>query len=440
MTLRMGAGCQRRGLDRSDYEEIVMKNNLARMGEGGRTGTGDEVGRLEAVDALGILDTPREPAYDRIVRLVRATFNCDMALISILDAHRQWYKAIEGADIDEVPVQETFCRRTVSMEGPLVVEDATKDPQFKDNPYVTAENGVRFYAGIPLKTKKGFSIGTLCAVDSEPRQFRESDLQLLDDLASVVVEQMELREQAMTDELTGALSRRAFRTEGGRLAVLSNRHRHPLAVVCFDLDHFKSINDSYGHAAGDEVLRRVAEVVQNRMRKSDLFARLGGEEFAVLLPETDRRGALDVAEALRRDISLLRFDFEGKTVNVTASLGIANFDITTNDLETLLQRADAALYQSKNDGRNRTTAWGSGDVSVKSARRRVLKGGKVSFRDGGASIDCTVRTLGPEGAGLDMISTVDVPNAFRLLIRADGFDASCRVTSRTRTHLEVEFV
>ena len=416
-----------------------MNGNLARNGEGGSGTTRDEAGRLEAVAALDILDTPREPAYDRIVRLVRATFNCDMALISVLDAHRQWYKAIEGAEIDEVPVQETFCRRTIAGEGPMIVEDATLHPLFKDNPYVTAENGVRFYAGIPLKTRKGFSIGTLCAVDSQPRQFRESDLQLLDDLATVVVEQMELREQAMTDELTGALSRRAFRAEGERLAALANRHRHPLSVICFDLDHFKSINDSYGHAAGDEVLRAVAEAVQKRMRKSDLFARLGGEEFAVLLPETDRRGALDVAEILRRDISLLRFGFGARTVNVTASIGVANFDITTQDLDTLLQRADAALYQSKTDGRNRSTAWGSGDVSIARARRRVLKGGKISFRDGAASIDCTVRTLGHEGAGLDAISTADIPDEFRLIIRSDGLDASCRVTARTRTHLDVEF-
>lgn len=417
-----------------------MTDNLTRNGEGGHREIRDEAKRLEALDSLGILDTPREPAYDRIVRLVRASFDCDMALISVLDAHRQWYKAIEGADMDEVPVQDTFCRRTINMEGPLVVEDAAQHPSFKNNPYVTAENGVRFYAGIPLKTKNGFSVGTLCAVDSEPRVLREGDLQLLEDLATIVVEQMELREQAMTDDLTGALSRRAFRSEGSRLAALASRHRHPLPVICFDLDHFKAINDTYGHAAGDEVLQKVSETVQNRMRRSDVFARLGGEEFAILLPETEQRGAMEVAEAVRRDISALRFEFGGKTINVTASFGVACYHGEASDLDTLLQRADAALYQSKKDGRNRITAWGDGDVSAKAARRRVLKGGKISFNRGNASIDCTVRTLGQEGAGLDMIATTDVPNEFRLLIKADGLDARCEVTSRTRTHLEVEFV
>lgn len=243
----------------------------------------------------------------------------------------------------------------------------------------------------------------------------------------------------MVDELTGALTRRAFREQANRLSALSVRHHHPLAAICFDLDHFKSVNDTFGHAAGDEVLKRVAATVQARIRKSDVFARTGGEEFAVLLPETDRSGALEVAEKVRKDISALRFEFEGETVGVTSSFGVATLKPSEEDLETMLRRADAALYQAKSDGRNRCIAYGESEVTVKASRRRVLKAGKVSFNNGGSSIDCTVRTLGAEGAGMDLISTADVPNDFRLIIRSDGFDASCRVTQRTRTHLEVEF-
>ena len=416
-----------------------MAVDPARTAEGGSESDRQEARRLEAVDALGILDTPREESYDRIVRLIRAVFNVDMALVSVIDAHRQWHKASEGVDAAEAPLQETFCRHTLKLDGPLIVPDATKDPRFANNPHVTAEAGIRFYAGVPLTTRKGFSIGTLCAIDSQPRAFKASDVQMLTDLAALVVDQLELREQAMTDEMTGALSRRAFREEGSRMAALAGRHRHNLTAICFDLDHFKSINDTYGHAAGDQVLRTVAKTVRLRMRKSDLFARLGGEEFAALLPETDRKGAMEAAEKLRRDISALRFEFGGKTVGVTASFGIAALDLSTNDLETLMVRADAALYKAKNDGRNRCVAWGTENVSVKAARRRVLKAGKVSFNNGGSSIDCTVRTLGEEGAGMDLISTADVPNEFRLIIRSDGLDASCRVTARTRTHLDVEF-
>ncbi|RIJ13848.1 sensor domain-containing diguanylate cyclase [Henriciella mobilis] len=416
-----------------------MSVSSARTVEGGNSDQRWEAHRLEAVAALDILDTSPEKPFDRIARLVKAALDVDTALISFIDAHRQWHKANVGMDDQQIPLQETLCRHVVKYGGPLIVQDARQDPRFAKSRLVTAEHGLRFYAGIPLKTRDGFVVGTLCAIDREPRQFPARDLDLLQDFADLVVDQLELRERAMTDELTGALSRRALYDEGGRLAALTSRHRHNLTAIAFDLDHFKSINDNYGHAAGDEVLRRVAKTVKLLVRKSDIFARVGGEEFTILLPETDRQGAAEAAEKLRKDISALRFEFDGTTVGVTASLGVAAFDASTGDIETLLTRADAALYKAKNDGRNRYAVWGTGDISVRSARRRVLKAGKVSFNNGGSSIDCTVRTLGQEGAGMDLISTADVPDEFRLIIRSDGLDASCRVTSRTRTHIEVEF-
>lgn len=398
-----------------------------------------EARRLKALQALEILDSPREEAYDRIVRLMRAIFGVDTAIISVIDAHRQWYKASEGIGQTEAALHETFCRHTIAQDGPLVVPDASLDPRFADNPYVKGDAGVRFYAGFPLKTKRGYSIGTLCAVDHEPRPFTDEEVQILEDLAAIVIDQMELRERAMTDELTGILTRRAFKEEGERLAALANRHKHNLTAICFDLDHFKKINDTYGHAVGDEVLRRVSEACRSHVRKSDVFGRLGGEEFAILLPETDRKGGLEVAEKLRRDISLLRFDVGDQTIGVTASLGVAAFDLSTKDLDMLLVRGDTALYQAKHEGRNRVMAWGSGDIQATSPRRRVLKAGKVSFNNGGSTIDCTVRSLGDAGAGMDLISTADVPNEFRLIIKSDGLDTSCKVTARTRTHIEVEF-
>lgn len=415
-----------------------MAVSSARKVEGGGS-EHREARRLEAVQALDILDTPHEEPYDRIVRLVRTIFNVDIAFIAIIDAHRQWYKAVSGMEGEEVPLNETFCLHTLNKNEMMVIPDASKDPAFAENPFVTGESKIRFYAGVPLKTRNGFAVGTLCAVDTTPRNFSAQDVQVLQDLADIVVDQMELRTRARTDELTGILSRGAFRYESERMAALAQRHRHDLSAICFDLDHFKEINDTFGHAAGDEVLKAVAKAVSARMRKSDLFARTGGEEFTILLPETGRQGAMEVAEKLRRDIASLRLEFGGKPLRVTASFGIAGFAVAAKDLDTLLANADAALYRAKHAGRNRCEAWGGETIPVKAARRRVLKTGKISFNHGSSSIDCTVRTLGEQGAGLSLISTVDVPNEFRLLIQSDGLDASCKVTSRTRTHLEVEF-
>ena len=399
----------------------------------------NEADRLRAVRNLGILDTSSERSYDRIVDIVRKVFSVDIAAISILDGHRLWLKSSTGTDVAEADRRDTFSQFTIDHDTPFVITDARSDARFSDNPYVDGPPYVRSYAGVPIKSANGHNVGAICAVDTKPRNFGTRHLDLLQDLSGIVGNLLSLRERAMTDELTGALTRRAFREQSGRLAALAIRHRHNLATVCFDLDHFKSINDTYGHAAGDEVLQSVCRAVELRVRRSDVFARVGGEEFALLLPETDRNGALEVAEKIRKDIRALRFEFDGKTVGVTSSFGVAVFKPASEDFNTFMRRADAALYQAKSEGRNRCIAFGNSEVTVKASRRRVLKAGKISFNNGGSSIDCTVRTLGEEGAGMDLISTADVPDAFRLLIRSDGFDASCKVTSRTRTHLEVEF-
>lgn len=400
----------------------------------------DENSRLRAVRELGIINTPAEKSYDRIVGLVKKIFKVEIAAISIMDGHRFWLKSAVGTPVTEAQHADSFSQFTLAIDGPFVVSDTFEDPRFRDNPFVAGPPHVRFYAGVPVRSSNGQGIGTLCAVDTKPRKITEGQLAVLQDFADIVAENFQLRRVAMRDELTGTLSRRAFREQGVQIASLAARHRHNFTAICFDLDHFKSINDTFGHAAGDEVLREMAKAAQTRLRSSDLLGRMGGEEFAVLLPETDRQGALEAAEKLRRDISALRFEFGGRTVGITASFGIGTFNIETRDLDSLLERADAALYQAKSEGRNRCVAFGKSDVTVRAARRRVLKAGKISFRNGGSTIDCTVRTLGQEGAGLDMIATTDVPNEFRLLIKADGLDAKCEVTSRTRTHLEVEFV
>ncbi|MEE2877664.1 MAG: sensor domain-containing diguanylate cyclase [Pseudomonadota bacterium] len=416
-----------------------MAENLARKAPVSDREAQHEAKRLKAVDALDILDSPYDSAYDRLTRLVRATFGVEMAMISVIDAHRQWYKATEGFDFDEVPVRETFCRRTLARDEPLVVENAAEHPTFENNPHVIGEGGVRFYAGIPLKTREGFSVGTLCAVDTSPREFTDAELGILEDLAAIVVDQMELRERARTDELTGILSRRGFREEGARLFALARREEQPLSVIVFDLDHFKSVNDTYGHAIGDKVLKQVARVGSGRLRKSDLLARPGGEEFAILLPGTSMKDAQAFAEIIRRSIEHVDFRTRGKRFNVSSSFGVATLDEGLQDLDALLVCADMALYQAKANGRNCVVAWGDDWIDTQAPRRRVLQAGTISFNAGLSDFDCSIRTIGADGAGLDLISTEEVPDRFELYIRSENRVVQCCVTARTATHLEVRF-
>lgn len=164
-----------------------------------------------------------------------------------------------------------------------------------------------------------------------------------------------VRRQAITDELTGLVNRRRFMEALDAEIARTQRLRSNVSLMLADLDDFKRINDRFGHPAGDEALRVFAEVLRAELREIDVAARLGGEEFAVLLPETDLEGALAVAERLRERVGERPvLDDHGTPVHLTASIGVAEY--TTGSRDDLLRRADAGLYRAKQEGKNRVAA------------------------------------------------------------------------------------
>lgn len=169
--------------------------------------------------------------------------------------------------------------------------------------------------------------------------------------------EQELRRLAMTDALTGAFNRRAFMAEAAAEVDRAGRYGHPLTLQMLDIDHFKKINDTYGHAAGDEALKMFTATVQGLLRASDRLGRLGGEEFALLLPETDREGAMLLAERLRQALSEIEVSSEGRSFSFTTSIGVAARRDDEGPEDTL-KRADAALYEAKEGGRNRVVEAG----------------------------------------------------------------------------------
>jgi diguanylate cyclase (GGDEF)-like protein len=165
-------------------------------------------------------------------------------------------------------------------------------------------------------------------------------------------------EIAVTDELSGLYSRRYFETRLTEEWARHLRYGAPLAVACFDLDHFKRLNDTLGHAAGDMAIRRFGEILRAAVRASDLACRNGGEEFAVLFPETSARAALAVADRVRRSIEREPFKSENHPFRITVSAGVADTtSLSSEDRHQLLHRADKALYLAKDQGRNRTRLW-----------------------------------------------------------------------------------
>ncbi len=166
--------------------------------------------------------------------------------------------------------------------------------------------------------------------------------------------QVELQRLATTDFLTGICNNRCFFENGEREIQRARRYGHPLSLLMFDIDHFKRINDTYGHAAGDQVLVAITAACRAFLRDIDVFGRLGGEEFAILLPETDLAGGKTTAERLRSTIAEKGIEAGGARLNVTISVGVSVLSPGDDRIEQVLKRADDAMYDAKRSGRNRT--------------------------------------------------------------------------------------
>lgn len=314
---------------------------------------GNEQERLEALHRMDVLDTPPEQAFDRITRLAKSVLGTPIVLVSLIDVDRQWFKSSQGLDASETPRDIAFCDHTIRRSEPMVIEDARLDERFSDNPLVVGKPGIRFYAGAPLRTKDGYNIGTLCAIDIRPRTISPQHLAVLEDLARLVVDEMELRLIATTDSLTGAMTRRALFEAARRDFGRAKRQNYGLACAVLDIDHFKSINDRFGHAAGDLILQNIVAVCRRVLRKSDYVGRIGGEEFAVVLQDIDAEAAVQVMERLRSEIEGLVTVLATRSVQVTASVGVVGQASGIDSFEDMLNRADAALYVAKQNGRNK---------------------------------------------------------------------------------------
>ena len=307
---------------------------------------GDELHRQAALYALGLLDTEQEEEFDRIARLAQRLLSVPSALVSFMDHDRQWYKARVGVEAEEVERSETFCTHVVADGRPLIVEDARDDPRFADNPHVRADGGVRFYAGVPIHSPNGHSVGTLCVFDSEPRQVTEAEIDPLFDLAAMVDEIILARVAATIDELTGVQNRRGFMKAAEPLLRLADRAGVVMTLGYFDVNGLKPINDNLGHEAGDLAISEAAKLLTHCFRAADVVARMGGDEFAVLFASAGVDGAAVAFERLRSSV-----EKQNQTGRLPFDLNIAAGFVERQPngltLEEMLAQADAAMYRTK---------------------------------------------------------------------------------------------
>jgi len=254
-------------------------------------------------------------------------------------------------------------RQTLYIPDSLAVDQAADQPA-----YLSGGEQAHTFLGVPL-VQRDQVVGVITAQSYAINAFTPQQIDLFEMFAvqaAIVVQNSRLYEQvqtlATTDELTRLPNRRALFEKGGYELMRAQRFNHPLSVVMLDIDHFKKVNDQFGHAAGDLVLRQIAESFQGSLRTIDLPARYGGEEFVVLLPETSELLAAQIAERLRSQIANLPISISGERLRVTVSLGVASSVQENLDFSRLISCADQALYQSKRDGRNRVTLWKAADV------------------------------------------------------------------------------
>lgn len=170
----------------------------------------NEEERLKSLYLADLLDTRDDERFDRLTRLARKIFQVPVVLISLLDRERQWLLACEGLGIRETPRNISFCGHAILQDGAFIVNDATTDDRFHDNPLVTGEPYIRFYAGYPVHLPSGDVAGTLCLIHTQPRPFSDDDIASLKDLAFIVEDEFQVIGMAMTDSLTGITNRRVL--------------------------------------------------------------------------------------------------------------------------------------------------------------------------------------------------------------------------------------
>ncbi len=449
----------------------------------------DEQERLAALKKFDILDTEPEVAFDSLVQLASYICQTPIAAISLVDEQRQWFKSIKGIAAQQTPRDIAFCAHTILQDEVMVVPDATLDERFFDNPLVSGGPALRYYAGVPLTTSDGYKLGTLCVLDTVPRELQPAQLDAIRVLANNIMAHLDLRlshrnirqyvddlqlaatifeasSEAMIvcdennhiltvnpafttltgysadevlgknpsllksgkqplsfyeqmwhqinnqgrwdgevwnlrkdgelyaewlsinviengdgtpkryvaifsditekkqadeliwthanyDQLTHLPNRRLFRDRLEQSIKSACRSKIAFALMFIDLDRFKQVNDTMGHDVGDQLLKEAALRIHQCVRDMDTVARMGGDEFTVILSQiSDPAYAGRVAESIIEKLKA-PFTLAGKEMHVSASIGIALYPADGIDAESLLKNADSAMYAAKLSGSGR---------------------------------------------------------------------------------------
>ncbi|WP_345811157.1 sensor domain-containing diguanylate cyclase [Paraburkholderia sp. PREW-6R] len=317
----------------------------------------NESTRLDTLRALHILDTSPEERFDRLTRLAKRLFGVPIALVSLVDANRQWFKSCVGLSTSETSRDVSFCAHAILGDDILMVPDTLSDERFFDNPLVTDNPNIRFYAGCPLTVPNGSKLGTLCLLDVKPRGgLDDEERELLRDLARMAEQELVAVQLATLDDLTLLSNRRGFEALAQHALNVCKRMEKPASLLFFDLNDFKQINDTYGHAEGDLALKTFAETLRTELRESDVIGRLGGDEFVALLTDSNSAQTREVTQRLAHALEANTVDAK-RGYAIRFSVGQVEYDAKRHThVAELLAAADAAMYSHKQASKARLSS------------------------------------------------------------------------------------
>jgi diguanylate cyclase (GGDEF)-like protein len=319
----------------------------------------------------------QEDVIETVIENVSETFGARAGSVAVPDENEEYLDYIAGFNREpeliqrlnssnRLGVNEGVAGHAFTNETIYGVEDVFESNVFEESFHDHARReGFRAILSAPMMAF-GNCLGVVSLYYGETRDFDRTLRQTMDSVSNQVAMALlhsnllekleesneELRRLSETDELTGLLNHRAIRNRLGELFNRARSEGELLSVILADIDHFKKVNDNYGHAVGDRVLKRLGELFFEETRSDDLIGRDGGEEFLIGLPGTGRQEAEDVAKKLRKSVEESSMTHGTQTISITISLGVSTFSGKAGDIDELVHRADEALYEAKNSGRN----------------------------------------------------------------------------------------
>lgn len=332
----------------------------------------NENARIDFIKSLNILDTPAEERFNRITRIACQLLNVPISLVSIVDQKRQWFKSSEGLSVSETPREYAFCAHAIHGDMPLIVEDATRDSRFCDNPLVTGTPNIRFYAGFPLTFAGDIRIGTLCAIGTEPRTLTPHEIRIMADLRAMVEAEMksvllsqttleliqensESERAVLIDPITRLWNKDGVSQLLWREMDFAARNNNKTGLALVDIDNFARFAQDKDPLAGHAPLQFTAKKLLSSLRPYDIIGRWQDDAFMLILPNTDGEAMAGLLAHIKNSFKMIPLYCDDRFDYLTLSIGatIIQPDITLPIEDRLTDVTDNLRKAQKLGGNQR---------------------------------------------------------------------------------------